>query len=118
MQRALWFTLGCLFVALGVIGAFLPVMPTTVFLILAAWAFARSSPRLEAWILHHPRFGPSVRAWRENGAIPPRAKGFATAGIVGGFIIFHLSARPSPPVALPVALCLAATLGWILSRPD
>ena len=118
MTRALWFALGCLFVALGVLGALLPVMPTTVFLILAAWAFARSSPRLEAWILNHPQFGPSVRAWRASGAIPPRAKGFATAGIVGGFIVLHLTARPSPPVALGVALFLAATLGWILSRPD
>lgn len=118
MTRAFWMALGCVFVALGFIGALLPVMPTTVFLILAAWAFARSSPRLEAWILNHPRFGPVVRAWRESGAIPPRAKAFASAGIAGGFIILHLTARPPVPVGLAVALFLAATLGWILSRPD
>jgi uncharacterized protein len=72
MIRLGWLTLGCLFVALGVIGAILPLMPTTIFLILAAGCFARSSPRLETWLLDHPRFGPSLRAWRQHGAIGRR----------------------------------------------
>lgn len=118
MTRALWMALGCFLVLLGIIGAFLPLMPTTIFLILATGAFARGSPRLEAWILNHKSFGPSVRAWRERGAIPRRGKAFATAGIVVGYIFFHVSASPTPALAIAVAIMLLAILGWILSRPN
>ena len=81
MTRAIYLLLGLGFTALGVVGAFLPLLPTTVFLILAAACFAKSSPRMEAWILDHKDFGPLVRAWRENGAIPRKAKVLACAGI-------------------------------------
>jgi uncharacterized membrane protein YbaN (DUF454 family) len=54
--------LGLIFVGLGFVGAFAPLMPTTIFLILAAACFIRSSSRLEAWVLNHPRFGPTLPA--------------------------------------------------------
>ena len=67
-----YLVLGCAFVGLGVIGAFLPVMPTTVFMIGALWAFSMSSKRLETWLLEHPRFGPRLVEWRAHRAIPRR----------------------------------------------
>lgn len=79
-QRAVYLAVGLLFVALGFIGAFLPVLPTTPFLILAAACFARSSRRLESWLLDHRRFGPTLRGWRESGAIPRKAKMMSLAG--------------------------------------
>jgi uncharacterized membrane protein YbaN (DUF454 family) len=75
--RTAYFALGILMLVLAFIGALLPLMPTTIFLILALWCFGRSSPRLEAWILGHPQFGPTIRAWRENGAIALPAKAMA-----------------------------------------
>ena len=75
--KILYLTIGWLCTALGLIGAFLPVMPTTPFLLLAVWAFSRSSPRLRAWLYHHPRYGPPIRDWFEHGAISSRVKVFA-----------------------------------------
>ena len=75
----------------------------TVLMILAAACFAKSSPRMEAWILDHKDFGPLVRAWRENGAIPRKAKVLACAGMAGGFVLFFLSVHPKPWLALAVA---------------
>lgn len=117
MTRPLFFLLGLLFTALGVVGAFLPLMPTTVFLILAAGCFARSSPRLEAWLLNHRQFGPLIRDWREHGAIPRRAKILAVAGMAGGFGMFVAFAHPSVTPAVIVGLALAACAAFVVSRP-
>ena len=117
VARPLWLALGWLFVLLGFIGALLPLMPTTIFLILAARCFARSSPRLEAWLLGHPRFGPPLRAWRDDGAIGPRAKAMACAGIALGYALFWWGARPGLMVDLIVGLAMAGCAAFILSRP-
>lgn len=118
LTRGVWLLLGCLFVALGFIGALLPLMPTTIFLILAAGCFARSSPRLEAWLLNHPRFGPTLRAWRAEGAIGRRAKIAACSGIALGYALFWLGARPSLKIDLIVGLAMAACAAYILTRPS
>lgn len=108
---------GFAFTALGIIGAFLPLMPTTIFLILAAGCFGRSSPKLEAWLLNHPRFGLSVRAWRANGAIPRKAKVFACVGMAGGMAVFLLAARPKLWLGLLVGAIMAACAAFVVSRP-
>ncbi len=115
--RLFWIASGFFFVALGVIGALLPVMPTTIFLILAAGCFARGSTRLETWMLDHPKIGPPIRQWREQGAIPRRGKIAACAGIAFGYGVFWLTARPHLPLALGVALGMAACALWIVTRP-
>lgn len=117
LSRGAWAALGYLLVALGFIGALLPLMPTTIFLILATGCFARSSPRLEAWLLRHPRFGPTLRAWREDGAIGARAKGMACAGMVLGYALFWWGARPTLLLDLIVGLGLAGCAAFIISRP-
>lgn len=82
IARGAWWIVGVLAVALGGIGVIVPGLPTTVFFIIAAWAFSKSSPRLEAWVLGLPRIGPMVHDHRNGLGMPRRAKFLATAMIV------------------------------------
>lgn len=103
---------------LAFIGALLPLMPTTIFLILAAWCFGRSSPRLEAWLLDHPKFGPALRAWRDHGAVPRHAKFLAAGGMALGFAVFLFTAKPALWLAALVAAALLGISAYIWTRPD
>lgn len=76
---------GWLNVVLGMIGAVLPGMPTTVFLLIALWAFSRSSERFQLWLWNHPRFGSSLRAWRLHRVIPLKAKIMAASMMTASF---------------------------------
>jgi uncharacterized membrane protein YbaN (DUF454 family) len=116
--RFLYFVLGLLLLATGIVGMFLPLMPTTIFLILAAWCFSRSSQRLEAWLLGHPTFGPTIVNWREHGVIGPRAKTMACSGMALGLAIFWFAVRPGPWLLLLVAAILGACAWYVLSRPS
>lgn len=117
-MRSLYLILGWGFVGLGVAGAFLPVLPTTPFLILAAGCFARSSPRLERKLLEHPRFGPTLRQWRQRGAIAPKAKLAALIGSTIGFALFLASGPHGLPATAAVVAIILAGLVYVFSRPS
>ncbi|MFA7305383.1 MAG: YbaN family protein [Hyphomicrobium sp.] len=117
-MRILFASAGLFFVTLGVAGAFLPVLPTTPFIILAAACFARSSPRLEAWLLSHRVFGPMLRDWRERGAIPRRAKTVAVIGCALGYVLFWVGTQPSAMPAMAVAVLMLTGLAYVFSRPS
>ncbi|MGX1097111.1 YbaN family protein [Amorphus sp. MBR-141] len=116
-MRLVYLILGWLFVALAFAGVVLPVLPTTPFLIVAVGCFARSSPRLEAWLLAHPRFGPVLRDWRSHGAIPLRAKLFAYSGMTAGYVFFWVMVRPGWPLAAAVAALMAGGAAYVATRP-
>lgn len=116
IKRRLYLVAGVTSVALGGIGAFLPLLPTVPFLILAAFCFARSSPALEARLMNHPRYGHHLVAWRERGVVSRRAKWSATLAFaisVGlGFLTLVV---PWSLIPLGVA---AICLTWLWLRPE
>lgn len=114
-QRALWLGVGALSLLTGIVGVFLPVLPTTPFVLVAAFCFTRSSPRVERWLLEHRRFGPMVRDWRERRAVPLRAKQLAVATMIIGSA-WAWWTLPSPYRWLPALVCVA-TGTWLLRLP-
>ena len=114
-MRALWFIAGIGLTGLAILGALLPVMPSTVFGLGAAGCFARSSSRLEDWLLRHPSIGPAVVAWRRERAIPPAARRLALASMVVSAIVVGVTAP------LPVALASIGVIGasalYVGTRP-
>ena len=116
LLRPLAVLLGVLCLALGVVGAFVPLMPSTVFFIGAAACFAHASPRLEAWLLSFEFIGAPVRAWRERGAIALPAKLMATVGMSAGLGLYALSGPGAWALgAAIVFLALCAMFIW--TRP-
>ncbi len=82
VHRTALFITGCICVLLGVIGIFLPLLPTTPFILLAAICFSKSSERLHQWLLQHRLFGPLITDWEESGVIRRKTKWIATSSIM------------------------------------
>ena len=109
--------LAVLSLALGFLGLFLPVLPTTPFILLAAWAAARSSPRLLAWLENHRLFGHMQRDWRQGGVVSRKAKWGATTvmSISALFLFFTVSKWWAAGFAIA---CMGTVLIWLWRRPE
>ena len=115
-MRLLYRVLGYIAVALGAIGAFLPIMPTVPFLLLAVYFFARSSPELEQKILDHPHWGPQVKDWRERRAISRSSKTMAIGAMtVGAVVTWYTLGAPWYYLSLAI---LVIAGGWIATRNE
>lgn len=115
--RTAYLLLGWTCVLLGLIGALLPLMPTTVFLLVAAWAFSRSSPRWHNWLREHARFGEAVRAWEEHHAMPRRAKRIAFAALAASYGFTAYVFGPFSWSAIIGGICIAAVALYIAHLP-
>ena len=114
--RYLWLVLGCLFTALGFLGYILPGLPGTVFILIAVYFFARSSPRFYNWLLNNPVFGQLIQDWRAGKGIPFRAKILAVMTIV---LTIGISVWVIPNLFLKaiMLLCGVGVSGYLLTRP-
>ena len=117
MVRHFWGAAGALCVALGVVGVVLPLLPATPFLLLAAFCFARSSPRLHDWLVNHMHLGPPIRAWQTYGAVSRGAKGTATVAIVGAVAVAWWAGVPGWALAIHGAAMIGAAV-FLWTRPE
>lgn len=116
--RRAYLVVGLFFTGIGLLGAILPVFPSTVFFLIAIWAFSRSSPRLHNWLWSHPIFGPPIRDWFEYGSISPWAKVAALALIVSSFAVTAYVLWGRFWILVPVFLILSAVSTFIVTRPN
>jgi uncharacterized protein len=116
-RLVLWRLTALIALALGIVGLALPILPTVPFFILAAWAASKGSPALERWLLAHPAYGPHIRAWRESGAVPRKAKWLATLGMTGSAVLLQLTSMPLwARIVTPMAMAIIAL--WLWHRPE
>ena len=116
-MRLVWQGLAYLFLGLAIIGVALPGIPTTPFVIAAAWAAMRGSPRLHRWLLGHPHFGPLLRNWQRHGAVSRKAKRAAIASMVVCALILLLVA-PGRVLTLVAIGIMGLVALWLLRRPE
>ncbi len=109
---------GWLNVALGAIGVVVPGMPTTVFLLIALWAFSKSSERFRNWLYTHPRLGPPIRDWHEHRVIPVRAKVLAVTMMASSVAILAVFVVDGPVLPAIVAVVLVPVAAFIVTRPS
>lgn len=114
LGRPFWLAAGLLFVALGLVGALLPLLPTIPFFLLAAFCFARSHPAWEQRLLDHPRYGPPLRQWRERRAISRKAK-LAALTAMAASIALSAVLVGWPWILVPVVACTLSG-AWIWTR--
>ncbi len=99
-------------------GLILPLLPGTVFLLIATWAFSRSSERLHLWLFHHPRFGRTIRDWYYYRAIPSGAKLLAITMMLGSFVYVAITYSDNWLITAQVGATLVLVVIWIATRPN
>jgi len=113
-----WRLLGLFFLLVGLVGILVPVMPTVPFLLVALWAFGKGHPAWRARLLAHPVYGPPLRTWQEQGAIPRRAKQAAYVGLACSVVICSLVLHERPIVLAMVLAFLGGSALFIALRPE
>ena len=117
-MRLLYNVAGCICVALAFLGLFLPLLPTTPFLLLAAYCFSRGSARMHRWLLEHPRLGPIIRDWNEHRIVRPRVKLAAAIAIVLLMAPALIFANFSPVLKMASIIVGLAVIGMICRQPS
>ena len=117
LRRPVLLGTGWLCVALGIVGIILPLLPTTPFLLVAVWAFSRSSPEMAEKIRANRYAGKYIRDWEDAGVIPPGAKLFAVVMMTAMLGYLHFGTGAPAWIEIVTALIMAGVAGFLLSRP-
>ena len=117
MKRTILISLGWLCVGLGFVGIFVPGIPTTIFLIIALWAFTKSSEKLRHWLLNHKKFGSILNNWQEHKVVPRRAKILMVVLMSLAVVLFYYSLQNLYlTIGLIIILVLVAI--YVISLPS
>ena len=117
MKRTILISLGWLCVGLGFVGVFVPGIPTTIFLIIALWAFTKSSEKLRHWLLNHKRFGPILNNWQKHKVVPRRAKILMVVLMSLAVILFYYSSQ-SLILTIGLIIILVSVAIYVISLPS
>ncbi len=117
-MKPLYLLLGWLFFALGATGVVIPGLPTVPFMLVALWAFSRSSARFHDWLYSHPLFGPPLQRWRDHRVIPVRAKVLAVVTMTISLAYMIFVADVSTWVVVVTVLVMISAATYILSQPS
>lgn len=120
--RWAWWLLAYASLGTGIVGIFVPGLPTTVFVLIATYAASRGSERLHRYLLEHRRFGPLIRDWQAHGAVPRRAKWAATWAMLACTALLLAvmlgNASHRAWMVMPPIVCMAAVALWLWRRPE
>jgi uncharacterized membrane protein YbaN (DUF454 family) len=117
MPLVLWRILGFLSVGIGIFNAFIPLMPTTVFLLIGAWALGKGAPHWRAKLLAHPKYGRALRDWEDGKRVSRRGKRLAAAGMMLSWAILMIWQGVNLWTA-GVGILLAGIATWLWNRPE
>jgi len=117
MKKIILITIGWSCVGLAFVGTFVPGIPTTIFLIIALWAFAKSSKKFHSWLLNHKRFGPILQNWESHKVVPRKAKILMVILQISAVIIFHYSLQNIYLTAILI-ITLIFVARYVLSLPS
>ena len=117
MKRTILISLGWLCVGLGFVGVFVPGIPTTIFLIIALWAFTKSSEKLRHWLLNHKRFGPILNNWQEHKVVPRKAKILMVILMSLAVVLFYYSSQ-NLYLTIGLIIILVSVAIYVISLPS
>jgi uncharacterized membrane protein YbaN (DUF454 family) len=117
-MRSLYFLLGWCFFGLGAVGTVVPGLPTTPFMLLALWAFSKSSQRFHDWLYAHPVFGPPLQQWRSHRVIPGKAKLLAVATMAASLVYLAFFTDISVWIKVGTGLVMLYGAAFILTKPS
>lgn len=117
-RRYIFFAIGILATALGFVGVVFPIMPTVPFLLVAVWAFSRSSQRFHDWLYNHRIYGPPIRRWDKYRVVPIAAKVWAVLAMAGGLTLTAIFTEVPAWAVAGAAIAMTAIGVYIVSRPS